>query len=126
MVSEIIEQKKQEIAALCRTHRVRALWLFGSATTEAWDPETSDIDFLVDLGDYEAGVAHRFLDLADDLESTVGRSIDLVTVVGLAGNPRMERRVHAQRVKLYESEGEHASSRRRLESLVGQCMGTCP
>jgi predicted nucleotidyltransferase len=104
VVADIIEQKRQEIAALCRTHRVRALWVFGSATTDAWDSETSDIDFLVDLGEYESGVADRFLDLADDLESIVGRSIDLVTVAGLAGNPPMERRVHAQRVMLYESD----------------------
>lgn len=104
MVAKIIEQKQQEIATLCQTHRVRALWLFGSATTDAWDPETSNIDFLVDLGDYEAGIAHRFLDLADDLESTIGREIDLVTVVGLAGNPPMERRVGAQRVTVYESD----------------------
>jgi predicted nucleotidyltransferase len=104
MVAAIIEQTRQEIAALCRTHRVRTLWVFGSATTDGWDPETSDIDFLVDLGEYEAGIADWFLDLADDLESTVGRSIDLVTVAGLAGNPRMERRVHAQRVMLYETD----------------------
>jgi len=103
MFPMIIEQKQQEITTLCEKHRVRTLWLFGSATTAGWDPQTSDIDFLVDLGDYEVGVAHRFLDLADDLESMVGRAIDLVTVVGLAGNPHMERRVYAQRVKLYES-----------------------
>lgn len=109
MVAKIIEQKQQEIAELCQTHGVRALWLFGSATMDAWISETSDIDFLVDLGDYEVGIANRFLDLADDLESIVGREIDLVTVVGLAGNPRMECRVHAQRVKLYESDRDRVA-----------------
>ncbi len=108
MVAPIIEQKKDAIDALCRKHRVRALWLFGSATTSKWDPQTSDIDFLVDLGDYEVGIADRFLGLADDLETVVGRSIDLITVRGLAGNPRLERRVNEHRVKLYESGRDRA------------------
>lgn len=51
MVPDVIEQKKNEIAALCREYRVRAHWLFGSAVTVAWDPATSNFDFLVDLGD---------------------------------------------------------------------------
>ncbi len=48
MLAAIIEDNRDAIAALCRKHRVRALWVFGSATTEAWDPASSDIDFLVD------------------------------------------------------------------------------
>jgi predicted nucleotidyltransferase len=50
MVAEIITQHTDEIAALCRMYRVRRLYLFGSATTDQFDPETSDFDFLVDLG----------------------------------------------------------------------------
>lgn len=110
MVAPIIEQKKDDIEALCRKHRVRALWLFGSATTDNWDPQKSDIDFLVDLGDYDDEVADRFLNLADDLEATVGRSVDLITVLGLANKPRMEQRINAHRVELYDAERDRPAA----------------
>jgi len=34
---------------LCRRYGVRKLELFGSATDGAFDPRTSDLDFLVDF-----------------------------------------------------------------------------
>jgi uncharacterized protein len=41
--------KREEIAELCRRHRVRRLALFGSAVGEGFDPERSDLDFLVEF-----------------------------------------------------------------------------
>jgi predicted nucleotidyltransferase len=110
MVAAIINDNRDTIVALCRKHRVRALWVFGSATTDAWDPATSDVDFLVDLGDYDNGVADRFLNLADDLEVLVGRSIDIITVRGLAKKPRMEERINAHRVELYDAERDRSAA----------------
>ena len=108
MVADIVQQKHDAIAALCRKHRMRALWVFGSATTGAWDPESSDIDFLVDLGDYEPGVANRYLNLADDLEALFGRSVDLITVGGLRNNRRLREELERTRVLLYER--DHAEA----------------
>lgn len=110
MLAAIIEDNRDAIAALCRKHRVRALWVFGSATTEAWDPASSDIDFLVDLGEYEPGIADRFLDLADDLEALVGRSIDLITVRGLANKPRLEQHINAHRMEVYDAERDRTAA----------------
>jgi uncharacterized protein len=103
MVAPIIDDNRDAIAALCRKYLVKSLWVFGSATSDAWDPDTSDIDFLVDLGDYEPGIADRFLDLADDLEAVMGRSIDIITVRGLANKPRLEQRINQHRVELYDA-----------------------
>lgn len=108
MVAEIIEQKKDEIVALCRKHRIRALWLFGSATTDEWDPDRSDVDFLVDLGEYDGTAVDRYLGLADDLESLLGRAVDVVTVVGLREKPRFKANVEATRVRLYGSDDDRA------------------
>lgn len=102
MIARIIELKKDEIAALCRKYRVRTLWVFGSATTDAFDPEVSDFDFLVDLGEYDDDVHHRFLDLADSLEELLLRRIDLVTVRGVTQKPRFEAHIEATKVKLYD------------------------
>ena len=104
MVAEIIEQKKDEIAALCRKHKVRALWVFGSATTDAFDPETSDLDFLVDLGDYSSDYASRFFGLRLDLETVTSRSVDLLSIGGFTGEGDGFRdRVESTRVSLYDA-----------------------
>ena len=102
MVAGIIEHNRDAIVALGRKHRVQALWVFGSAATERWDPETSDIDVLVDLGEYEIGVVDRYLDLADDLEALLERRVDLVSVGGLRHHPRFREELDRTKVTLYE------------------------
>jgi predicted nucleotidyltransferase len=102
VIVEPIERKRDDIVALGRKHRVQALWVFGSAATGGWDPEASDVDFLVDLGGYEVGVVDRYLDLADDLEALLGRRVDLVSVGGLRHHRRMREELDRTKVKLYE------------------------
>lgn len=104
MVAEIIEQNKDEIAALCRKHRVRALWVFGSAATDTFDPDTSDVDFLVDLGEYTKDYASRFFSLQRGLADLAQRSVDLVSVGGLGDEDDWFRqKLEATRVAVYES-----------------------
>lgn len=108
MVAPIIEHNRDAIVALCRKHRVKTLWVFGSATTDSWNPDTSDVDFLVDLGDDEPGIAMRYLDLADDLEALLGRGIDLVSIGGLRHKPRFREELERTRVVLYERDDAQA------------------
>ncbi len=100
MLAPIIEDNRDAIADLCRTHRVKALWVFGSATRDAWKPETSDIDVLVDLGDYDDGIHRRFFGLQHDLEDLTGRPVDLITVNAL-GNPYLRDEVMETRRLVY-------------------------
>lgn len=44
-----IEEERDQLAKLCRQHGVRRLALFGSALGEDFDPERSDLDFLVEF-----------------------------------------------------------------------------
>jgi predicted nucleotidyltransferase len=75
--------------------------LFGSAATGSWDPETSDFDLLIDLGEYEAGVTYRYLDFADELEILPGRHVDLVTTGGLRRRSRLRDEIERSKVQLY-------------------------
>ena len=45
-----IEQKREQLADLCRRHHVRRLALFGSALRDDFDPQHSDLDFVVEFG----------------------------------------------------------------------------
>ena len=65
----LIEEHLEEIAALCREFGVARLEVFGTAATGAFDPERSDVDFLVeyapetDLGPW----LRRFFELRERL-----------------------------------------------------------
>ena len=43
--------KMEELTELCRRFNVKRLEIFGSAATEAFGAESSDLDFIVDFGD---------------------------------------------------------------------------
>lgn len=72
----LVDEKKPEIVALCERFGVRRLELFGSAATGAFDPAHSDLDFIVDLGAYERGVAKRYFAFCERLEGLVQRPND--------------------------------------------------
>lgn len=97
---EIIEHNKQRIVGLCKEHGIRRLELFGSATTGAYDPEHSDLDFIADVGTYEAGVGMRFLRFCTALETILGRPVDVITPRQIR-NPYFRTTVDATRVTVY-------------------------
>jgi predicted nucleotidyltransferase len=109
MVAEIIKEKKHEIAALCRKHGVRALWVFGSAATGAFHPESSDIDFLVDMGEYDERVHRRFFGLLHELEELTGRSVDLLTVKSI-DNPYLMEELEETRRLVYGPKDAEAAA----------------
>lgn len=97
----LIEDNRKEIVALCERLGVRRLAVFGSAAKGMFDPATSDIDFVVDLGEYDDRVGRRFMRLIVGLEDLMGRPIDVVTEPVTRKWLRDE--VEATRVMLYES-----------------------
>lgn len=104
MVAQIVEQKKRDIRAVCKDHGIRTLWLFGSATTQEWNPDSSDIDFLVDLGEYSSDYAHRFFSLRRALSELLQTKVDLVSAGGLGDDDDWFRKeVEATRVTIYDT-----------------------
>lgn len=75
----LIEDNRDEIVALCERFGVRRLALFGSAAKGTFDPETSDLDFLVDLGEYDDRVGKRFMGFVVALEDLLGRTVHIKT-----------------------------------------------
>ncbi|MGO2747047.1 nucleotidyltransferase family protein [Microbacterium sp.] len=62
----------------CERYGVERLRVFGSALTDRFDPETSDIDFLVDFQPERENLFDDYFDLKFELERIVGREIDLI------------------------------------------------
>jgi predicted nucleotidyltransferase len=76
----LIEQNRKTLEELCVTFRVRRLEVFGSSSTGSnFDPEKSDLDFLVEFQTLQPGeYADAYFGLLDALEKLFNRHIDLV------------------------------------------------
>lgn len=78
-MNSLISEHRQEIATLCRHHRVRRLELFGSAVGDRFDSDRSDIDFLVEFEPLNDGEhADAYFGLLESLQSVLARPVDLV------------------------------------------------
>src|SRR5438874_7347877 len=97
----LIDSKNAEIAHLCRRYRVRKLELFGSAVSDRFDPETSDLDFLVEFETTSPSEhAHCYFGLLFGLTDLFGRDVDLVET-GAIRNPYFLQAIAKERVVLY-------------------------
>ncbi len=97
----LIAQHTDELAELCRRHHVKRLEVFGSAAVGDFNPEKSDIDFLVDYHLLPPGKhADAYFGLFNDLQSIFGRSIDLVEDKAIE-NPYFRQSVDATRETVY-------------------------
>jgi predicted nucleotidyltransferase len=100
-MTEVLETHRPQVAELCRQVGARRLDVFGSAARGEFNPESSDLDFLVELDALPpARYASAFFALKEGLERLFGRPVDLVTESGL-GNPYFRERVRAERRTLY-------------------------
>ena len=103
MVIPLVEQRTEEIAWLCQHHHVQRLWVFGSAAIGVWDPETSDLDFLVRFTpDAEVTYVGEFARLRAGLSELFGRPVDLV-IEQEFHNPEFRASVEETRAPLYEA-----------------------
>jgi len=92
------------IDGLCAKYGVRRLRLFGSAARGGFNENSSDLDFLVDfLEEGNKGIADRYLGLAEDLERSYNRPVDLVTSRSIR-NPYFKRNVEKTALVLYDIE----------------------
>jgi hypothetical protein len=97
-----IEDNYEALKHLCLKYRVKRLELFGSAQTgKNFDPEKSDLDFLVEFlllkpGEY----ADTYFGLLEDLENLFARHVDLVMVRAVK-NPYFLEAINKSRKVLY-------------------------
>ncbi|HVS08962.1 MAG TPA: nucleotidyltransferase family protein [Planctomycetota bacterium] len=66
------------LSAFCKRWKVKELALFGSALRDDFGPE-SDIDFLVTFQSQARWSLFDHVQMEEELEALLGRSVDLVT-----------------------------------------------
>lgn len=101
---DLVAQKRSGIAKHCRRLNVRRLDVFGSAARGDFDPEKSDIDFLVEFERHHdtLNIADRYFELEERLRELFDRKVDLVTV-GSVTKPRFRANLEATKELVYVS-----------------------
>src|SRR4051794_39700062 len=98
---DLIEKHRDQLLALCRKYDVARLDVFGSAVRGDFDPQRSDLDFVVEFNNFTVhNAADRYFGLMIDLEDLFGRRIDLVSYPAIR-NPFFKQVVDRTRVNLY-------------------------
>jgi len=101
-----IKEYQNRLTDLCQNNQVvNKLYFFGSALTSKFDPQTSDIDVLIEaanLSPEERG--EHLLALWDNLEALFSRKVDLLTVDSLR-NPYLKREVEQTKKLIYDRQG---------------------
>ena len=102
MIAPLVSEHLDDIAELCRRYHVQRLDLFGSAATERFDSDTSDLDFLVsyrpDAGPDPWFSQHLALQAA--IAQLLDRPVDLVFDQPFR-NPYFAETVEETRTPLY-------------------------
>ncbi len=102
----IIETHFEELAELCERFRVDKLFAFGSVITNRFDPQTSDLDLIVELEampPLEKG--EMLIGLWDALEKLFGLKVDLLTDQPIK-NPYLRKEVEKTKRLIYDRKGE--------------------
>ena len=99
---ELIRNHKEKIANLCHQYNVKHLELIGSALNEDYfDPQTSDIDFIVEFLPSEPSQHSRaYFALLEKLQDMFGRKIDLVEIKAIT-NPYLLESINQNRFEIY-------------------------
>jgi predicted nucleotidyltransferase len=102
-IAKAILEKQDELFELCRKHRVRRLEVFGSGADGTFNPEKSDLDFLVQYEALSPGEHYEaYFGLWEDLAALFQRKVDLVEPHTMR-NPYFIRRVYESRKVVYDT-----------------------
>lgn len=98
----IVRDHIEDIARLCEQYNVKHLELFGSALrAEGFDPETGDIDFLVEFLPLEPRKhAKSYFALLEKLQDMFLCEIDLVETAAIT-NPYFLESINKNRSQIY-------------------------
>lgn len=102
-MNQEVKIKLKKIRALCQSHNVESISLFGSAAKNNLKAD-SDLDFLVrfsnniELLDY----ADNYFNLQEQLQALFNRQIDLISERSLK-NPILIQEINNSKISLYES-----------------------
>ena len=95
-----LETYTSDIITLCKNHKVKSLYAFGSVLTDSFDKE-SDIDLIVDFSNIAVeDYADNYFDFKFSLQDILKRPVDLLEEKAIK-NPYFRMSVNQQRQLVY-------------------------
>lgn len=96
----LIDKNIDRIKDLCKKHKVKKLFAFGSVLTTRFK-NTSDIDLLVDFQDVDLyNYADNYFDFKDSLEQIFDREVDLLEDKAIR-NPYLRQSIESSKQLIY-------------------------
>ena len=97
---DFVESNIKAIEALCRSHHVTRLFIFGSVLTNRFK-KNSDIDLIVDFQGIDLySYADNYFDLKDSLEHLFNREVDLLEDKAIQ-NPYLRQSIDSSKQIIY-------------------------
>ncbi|MCK9270796.1 MAG: nucleotidyltransferase domain-containing protein [Bacteroidales bacterium] len=109
VIRDKILKDRTNFLNLCKVHKVKHLYAFGSSTTDKFDTEKSDFDLLVDIDapdPIERG--EKLISLWDSLELFFNSKVDLLTDSSIR-NPYLRKSIDSSKVLIYDRKGVKVS-----------------
>ena len=101
-IKEEISDKEKDFQSLCKAHRVKYLYAFGSAFTTRFDKDHSDIDLLVDIDTPDpVKRGETLVSLWDSFELFFQRKVDLLTESSIH-NSNLRRSIDSTKILIYD------------------------
>jgi len=97
-----IEQKSNIIFELCKKHRVKNLYAFGSVLTDKFNDQ-SDVDLVVDFNQMPLKIySDNYYDFKFSLEDMLNRQVDLLEYKAIR-NPYFLENINKHKKLIYEN-----------------------
>lgn len=105
-LNSLIKENYNDFIALCRQHKVKKIYAFGSSITDQFDPVKSDIDIVVELNIIDPiEYGETLLSFWDSLEILFRRKVDLLTEESI-NNPYLRKSIESTKKLIYDGQGE--------------------
>ena len=99
----IIKNNIDQLNKICRSHNVKRLYVFGSASTGTFNEEESDIDLIVELEQQNpVNKGETLIVLWDKFEELFKRRVDLLSGTKVR-NPYLQEGIDATKQLIYEA-----------------------
>lgn len=108
-IRESIKNKASDFVALCKKHKVKTLYAFGSSTNDSFIEGSSDIDLLIEL-DIADPLARgeNLIILWDKLEDFFQLKVDILTNSSIK-NPILRNSIESSKMLIYDGKKQEIS-----------------
>jgi hypothetical protein len=106
VIKDEISKQPDYFSDLCKSHKVKYLYAFGSSVTDKFDTNNSDIDLLVEIDTNDPiDRGESLLSLWDLFEAFFSRKVDMLTDSSIR-NPFLRKSIESTKVLIYDGSGK--------------------